>query len=283
MAFVLARSLKKRRDYCFNTNMRKNSTKNWQVLAARVLHRVALLKVLLCLTFIGFQLNSPARAESVAVATNTPSLSALDLQRMAIDHVSAELATSRPNDRIALKPGKTDSRLQFEACSTPLQFEQQSGNQRAGRLLVKVRCQADKPWAVYVPLEIELWKKVVVTKRALRRGQLITADDVVLRETQLQQLSNSYLTAVDQAIGKEPLQNINAETALSLNRLAQPKLVKRGEQVVIIAGTGSVNVRMTGTAMSDGRKNQQISVRNLRSDRIIKARVIDVGTVQVDS
>jgi flagella basal body P-ring formation protein FlgA len=51
--------------------------------------------------------------------------------------------------------------------------------------------------------------------------------------------------------------------------------------VVIRAQTGAVNVVMPGEAMADGVPGEQIRVRNLRSQRIIKARVVEPGAVQV--
>lgn len=44
----------------------------------------------------------------------------------------------------------------------------------------------------------------------------------------------------------------------------------------------TINVKMPGEALSDGAPGQQIRVRNLRSQRIIKARVIEPGTVEVN-
>ncbi|WP_121363151.1 flagellar basal body P-ring formation chaperone FlgA, partial [Pseudomonas aeruginosa] len=55
-----------------------------------------------------------------------------------------------------------------------------------------------------------------------------------------------------------------------------------GDQVVILARTATINVKMPGEALSDGAPGQQIRVRNLRSQRIIKARVIEPGTVEVN-
>jgi len=59
-----------------------------------------------------------------------------------------------------------------------------------------------------------------------------------------------------------------------------PKLIRRGDQVVIVATTGGISVRMAGTAMADGRRDEQITVKNKSSNRLIKVRVVAPGTVQ---
>jgi flagellar basal body P-ring formation protein FlgA len=52
--------------------------------------------------------------------------------------------------------------------------------------------------------------------------------------------------------------------------------------VVISARSGAINVRMPGEALSGGILGQQISVRNLTSQRVIKARVMGPGQVEVE-
>jgi len=58
--------------------------------------------------------------------------------------------------------------------------------------------------------------------------------------------------------------------------------VRRGDQVVISARSGGINVRMQGEALSGGTLGQQISVRNLTSQRVIRARVAGPGQVEVE-
>jgi flagella basal body P-ring formation protein FlgA len=57
--------------------------------------------------------------------------------------------------------------------------------------------------------------------------------------------------------------------------------IRKGDQVVITARSGTVSVRMPGEALSDGVIGKQISVRNQRSNRVIRARVVGPGQVEV--
>jgi flagella basal body P-ring formation protein FlgA len=51
--------------------------------------------------------------------------------------------------------------------------------------------------------------------------------------------------------------------------------------VVISARSGTLNVRMPGEALSNGGMSEQIKVKNLNSQRVIKARVTAPGQVEV--
>ena len=58
-------------------------------------------------------------------------------------------------------------------------------------------------------------------------------------------------------------------------------LVKRRDVVRIVARSRFLRVSATGEALQDGRRGQFIRVRNLRSGRVIVARVVDAGMVEV--
>jgi flagella basal body P-ring formation protein FlgA len=58
-------------------------------------------------------------------------------------------------------------------------------------------------------------------------------------------------------------------------------VIRKGDQVVITARTGTMAVKMPGEALSNGGMNEQIRVRNLNSQRVVKARVTGPAQVEV--
>ena len=94
-------------------------------------------------------------------------------------------------------------------------------------------------------------------------------------------LSQGYLTEPEQAIGQKLKRATVNEQVLAPVFLEQAEAVRRGDQVVIRARTGTVSVVMPGEALADGVPGQQIRVRNLSSQRVVKARVMEPGTVEV--
>jgi flagella basal body P-ring formation protein FlgA len=58
-------------------------------------------------------------------------------------------------------------------------------------------------------------------------------------------------------------------------------LIKRGTAVIITAAYGGVEATASGIAQNDGRDGQFITVRNTATGRLITARVVDKGRVEV--
>jgi flagella basal body P-ring formation protein FlgA len=71
-------------------------------------------------------------------------------------------------------------------------------------------------------------------------------------------------------------------TVISAKLLTRRHLVKKGNQVTITARNGNIAVRMSGTALEDGVRDEQIRVRNDSSQRTIKAVVRSQNQVEVD-
>jgi flagella basal body P-ring formation protein FlgA len=134
---------------------------------------------------------------------------------------------------------------------------------------------------VFVPAQVHLYRDVVTAVRPLKRDSVISEDDVALRERDIGQLGQGFLSSLDQAIGQKTLRPTVIDQVLSPNYLEQPQLIHKGDQVVIIARSGTLAVRMPGEALSDGGFNEQIRVRNLNSKRVIKANVTGPGQVEV--
>jgi flagella basal body P-ring formation protein FlgA len=143
-----------------------------------------------------------------------------------------------------------------------------------------VRCEGSSPWTVFVPAEVRLFRNVVTTIRPLKRDAIVSEDDVAMRERDIGQLGQGFLSAMDQAVGQKVLRPTVIDQIIAPSFLEQPQMVHKGDQVVITARSGSISVRMPGEALSDGAFNEQIRVRNLNSNRVIKANITGAGQVE---
>ncbi|WP_262163245.1 flagellar basal body P-ring formation chaperone FlgA, partial [Escherichia coli] len=70
---------------------------------------------------------------------------------------------------------------------------------------------------------------------------------------------------------------LGSDQILLSTHLQIAEVIRRGDQVVISARGASVSVRMPGEALTDGAPGEQINVRNLRSQRVVRARVVGPG------
>ncbi|AHF68534.1 flagellar basal body P-ring biosynthesis protein FlgA [Pseudomonas cichorii JBC1] len=132
-----------------------------------------------------------------------------------------------------------------------------------------------------MPAEVKLFRNVVVSVRPLKRDSIVSQDDVMLRERDIGSLGLGFLSSLDQAVGQKVIRPTVIDQVMSPVFLEQPQMVRKGDQVVITARSGSLAVRMPGEALSDGGFNEQIRVKNLNSNRVIKANIIGPGQVEV--
>lgn len=191
------------------------------------------------------------------------------------------LATAQTEGRYEVSVNDIDPRLRMPKCAEQLTASMASQGAPLGRVSVRVRCDTAAPWTVFVPAQVRLFREVVMTTRPMPRDTVLGAPDIVMRERDIGQLTQGYLTSLEQAMGYKLTRPTVNDQVLSAVFLEQPAVVSKGDHVVIIARTGALAVRMPGEALSQGAMSQQISVRNLNSQRVIKARVTGPGEVEV--
>jgi flagella basal body P-ring formation protein FlgA len=180
-----------------------------------------------------------------------------------------------------IQAGHLDNRLRLAACGQPLQTFSPPGKRMLGKVTVGVRCEGDKPWTLYVPVNVAVMSQVVVAKTELSRGSSVTRDDVKLEKRDIARLHRGYLDSLEKAIGKTVKYSVRPNQVVTPSRLVTPLAVKRNSRVLILAANSSVQVRMSGTALENGSIGQRIRVKNRSSKRELEARVVEQGVVQV--
>ncbi len=186
-----------------------------------------------------------------------------------------------PNQRLEINVSHLDSRLKLRNCQLPPQLIRQGNdNQLQGKLLIKASCHNPSAWSVYIPVFVKRYIPIVASKAPLSRGHVIQAEDLVLVEKDISKLRQQYFTAPEHAIGQAAKRNLPAGV-LKPRMLEAARLVNRGDEVYISARQGSVSVQMPAIALSDGKLGQQISVKNSRSNKTVRARVIGPGQVEI--
>ena len=229
------------------------------------------------LALLALGLGTTARADNVTL----PDLLIGVTQGFLEFTVEDYLATTQTPGRYEIQVSQLDPRLRMPMCDKELTATLESPAQPIGRVTVKVRCEGAAPWTVFVPAQVKLFRDVVVVARPLKRTGIIGYDDVVLRERDISLISQGYLTSVDQAVGQKLTRPVVTDQVITLVHLEQAEVIRKGDQVVISASSGALQVKMPGEALSNGGMSEQIRVKNLNSNRVIKARVTAPGHVEV--
>lgn len=204
--------------------------------------------------------------------------------REALEHAAREALQHQwqhHDGRIDIQIANLDPRLQIPSCPASLQADVRSQNPNGGRVTVRITCPGETPWTRHVAATVDIYREVIVASSVLSRGTRLSAADLNREERNISQLRGRVYTTGEDLLGMELQRSLAAGTPLTDALVQQPVLVKRGETVVLTATRGNVSIRQTATAMQDGRKGQQISVKNNSSERTIRAIVTGTGEADV--
>ncbi len=129
---------------------------------------------------------------------------------------------------------------------------------------------------------VEVLMPIVLTKVSLKRGQIISRNDVYIERQWKSKVSANIYNSEDDVIGKKATRNIRAGQPLKKSLLEIPEDISRGDKVTILAESKTLKITIPGIARENGKKGEIIKVKNIDSKKIIYARVIDSTTVKVD-
>lgn len=222
----------------------------------------------------------PLACCAVTMAAAAPPIQPLQDIEAAV-HALVDSSGSRAGD-VEVSLGRLDPRLRLPRCGQDLAARYTQTRRRSGPLSVEVRCEGKQPWSLYVPVTLARFAAVVVAARPLARGQVIAADDVAMARRRIDISTRTYFEQPAAAIGQLATRSIGSGEILDQNQLRQPRLVRRGEQVVLSLGNSAVKVSMKGEALADGTAGERIRVRNLSSARIVEGTVTAAGVVVIN-
>ncbi|MGZ5576615.1 MAG: flagellar basal body P-ring formation chaperone FlgA [Methylobacter sp.] len=175
-----------------------------------------------------------------------------------------------------------DSRLNLPQCAEPVEVFTTTGLIKAGRMTVGVRCNIEKKWSIFTSVIVKTYQMVVVLSQPIQRGEIFTRQHLAIEKREVSNLREDFATQLEQIENKQATRQLNTGTILSLRNLVEPKLIKRGDKVVISTTKPDFSIRMSGVAMMDGTKGELIKVKNQNSGRVINATVIEPGLVSVN-
>ncbi|MET0498755.1 MAG: flagellar basal body P-ring formation chaperone FlgA [Steroidobacteraceae bacterium] len=203
-----------------------------------------------------------------------------NIREVAVHAVKARLSESR--GKYFLSASTLDSRLRLARCASPLESLPPTGPTSGTRVTIGVRCTAGNPWTVYVPVTVEVELPVFVLQRALSRDARVADADVQLQTRRVPGSSANFVGDAALLQGRHLKRALPAGSLLTFDALTMDVLVRRGQQVTLLAQTGSMEIRAQGHALADGGIRDRIRVRNANSMKVVEGVVENSGTVRVE-
>lgn len=174
-----------------------------------------------------------------------------------------------------------DKRLRLQQCDSPLHSFSNSVSNTVGSRTIGVKCQSTVEWTVYVPVKVKVMKPVVVAARPIPANQTLTARDVKLEVMDIADLRHGYKDALEQVIGQQLKYPLSVGLVIPTRSLKLEQVVRRGEQIILVATAGTMEVRMNGTALADAGVGEKVRVKNSSSQRVVEGIVHAPGIVKV--
>lgn len=211
-------------------------------------------------------------------SANTPTTQDLTVLSQTARDYAASKTSGKSSRRTEVTAGKLDPRLRLTPCSaSPVAFTP-PGSKLQGNTTIGIRCDAPKPWSIYIPIKIAIFEKVIVTTTKMSRGDIISDSDITLEEIDVSRLRGRSFTNKAKLIGTKLKNNMKINQVIDSATIC---LICKGDAVMITANNSAVSVSMSGIALSDGSKGDKIRVQNNASRRIVDAIVTNLGTVTV--
>lgn len=201
------------------------------------------------------------------------------LVRFGHDYLAARAA--RPGGTVTIEDPETPRAVAIPDVAVTYRAEA-SGRRMTGLVPVAVEAWSGDRRLARVLLSYRVRTVAMVARlaKALEPGAVIGESDVETVERDLTGVPDDALTSRDALIGLRVVRPLTAGAFVRREAVAQALQVKRGSQVTLIARVGSVTAKAMAQSKDDGANGDVITVVNLDSKRLLKARVVDPGTVE---
>ncbi len=215
--------------------------------------------------------NTPIEYPTFNIATHVDEIKEF-IQTKLAEQYEGEIVVELLQKNFTFKP---------QQCNIPLNYSIPEHTVLGSNTTVKISCNGENTWSIYLPVNIKIYQPVVTTNRPMSRDEIITAEVVNLKNIDITNLNQGFFSDPIMVIGHVMRFPVKAGNVLTPSSIAKNKLVKRGDRVNIAIEDPELIVYMQGESLEDGGLGDNIKVRNISSKRIVEATIIAPGKVQV--
>jgi flagella basal body P-ring formation protein FlgA len=146
---------------------------------------------------------------------------------------------------------------------------------------VNVRRRAKRDVNLLVTARVRVVRTVVRAARTIRMHEVIGADDVELADLDARGVPGAAARTLDEVVGMEATRPITAGRVVRTDYLKRPLMVRKGQNLVVMARVGQILVRARATALGDARLDSVVKART-PGGRIISGLVTGPGHIAVE-
>lgn len=151
----------------------------------------------------------------------------------------------------------------------------------AGLVRVELKVKGETCKTLTVTVDTRIYRRVLVTSRAIRRGELLGEDLLEQEERDVTLLKDGAYTEMDQVRGMQAKRPMNAGVILTHLHSQSVPLVRQGDAVELVVVGGGMELSTQGVALQDGGAGVRIRVKNQESGKILHGEVLAAGVVRL--
>jgi flagella basal body P-ring formation protein FlgA len=181
--------------------------------------------------------------------------------------------------RHSLELGKVSTQQTLPPCHQALRVQGPGNAAVLARQRLQVTCNDSPSWTLSVQVQANVSLPMVQATSLIERGAVLQANQLKLSDVPLEKNQRGFYQDIHQVLGQAAKRRIRAGQTLSPALLSAAAVVRRGQQVSIRASHDGIQASTQGQALADGRVGEVIRVRNLASEKVIEAKVLEPGVV----
>ena len=214
-------------------------------------------------------------------ASETQILKVDEIEKSAVDHLVKALPWDKESLEINVYYQGKDITLPFG--KKDLIYKIMGSSQRAGRvpMILEIRVNDQFQKRIRLNTKVLVSQQIIKTKRAVKRGEILSNDEIRVETVQTERPSQNAITNIDHALGYEAARNLPVGKILIPNFIKRPALGNRGDKILIMAQKGGMTITTPGILKEDGYENAMVRVLNIESKKVIYGRLVDSNTVKV--
>lgn len=231
---------------------------------------------------LGFALTLSLHLVGIANAAKTNTITTEVLEARAIEYVQANIPWDKNTTEIKIEYGGKDVVLPRGVVD--MDFNLPVRRVRTGRFPLTVRITVDNVLKkrLRMTAHVTHFTPVVKTLRPINRGEILTDENVVVEVMPSNRIVRSAMTSLDDVVGNQAIRNMGMGRIITSSAINKPTLVKKGDQVTIIAQSGAMKITAPGIVRQKGFKNSLVKVLNIQTQKTIFGMVQDAKTVKVN-
>jgi flagella basal body P-ring formation protein FlgA len=210
------------------------------------------------------------------------SIKGKELKALVKKYIETNLPWKQENLRIEFLGRITDPPVQGEKISCQVKSRQDEAYIGDSTFTVGIYDDGTLVREEPVRVRMEVAMDVVVSAKFLPRDTEIDADDVKLVRKWFNQNPANIVAQIEDVIGKHPYSDIRQNMEIKRNMLKAVRTIRRGKMVKIVLESGPLTIVTFGLSEEDGSRGDFIKVKNISSNKVVYAKVIDDSSVRVD-